>query len=148
MSVLPRGIFYLCVLILLCFNSTAIFSCRIPPAGAEGRWLGHLWVRKGRVGGGRFRGGWTGDITLWSLSCQHQVPEALGAKYWSVRGPGGGERRLRRCCRSVSSPAAPVRSHQREVLLPCGPSICPSASSRGAYFLRAVTAASDVLSRS
>lgn len=49
MSVLLRGIFYLSVLILLCFNSTAIFSCRIPPAGAEGRWLGHLWVRE--VGG-------------------------------------------------------------------------------------------------
>ncbi len=48
----------------------------------------------------------------------------------------------------VASLAAPVCSDQRVVLLPCGPSICPSASSRGAYFPQAVTAASDVLSRS
>lgn len=48
----------------------------------------------------------------------------------------------------VVSLAAPVCSDQRAVLLPCGPSICPSASSRGAYFLQAVTAASDVLSLS
>lgn len=48
----------------------------------------------------------------------------------------------------VVSLTAPVYSDQRAVLLPCGPSICPSASSRGAYFLPVVTAASDVLSLS
>lgn len=75
MTKLPWGIFYLCVLISLCFNSAAIFSCRIPPLGAEGRWLGHLWVM---MDGGGVDG--TGDITPQSLSCQNEVPEALGAK--------------------------------------------------------------------
>lgn len=48
----------------------------------------------------------------------------------------------------VVSLAAPVCSDQRAVLLPCGPSICPSASSWGACFLQAVTAATDILSQS
>lgn len=49
---LPWGVF-LCFrfFIVLCFSSTAIFSCRNPPAGAEGRWLWHLWVSRGEKSG-------------------------------------------------------------------------------------------------
>lgn len=91
-SVLLKGIFHLCVLVLLCFNSAAIFSCRILPAGREGRWLGHRWVKEGGARG-RGNGGWTGDITAWGWSYQHQVPEALelnnGACEGQVERSGG-----------------------------------------------------------
>lgn len=107
-------------------------------------------------------GGVDGVVTSHCGAChaniKSQRPSGLNNGAWEGQVGRRGEARRREetrgdelyCC-SVSSCgllAAPVCSDQRAVLLPCGPSICPSASSRGACFLRAVTAASDVLSRS
>lgn len=63
----------LCFNFCCAFNATTIFSCRIPPTGIEGRWLGHHWVRcSGKSG-----------VSLWShADVKSRRSSGLNCRAW------------------------------------------------------------------